>query len=162
MEFYMGRRRVLKQFAMYEVSSCVVREIKDLSPESIKKMFLDVINRAKKKYKFSIINFVVMNNFFNFILEPLEDESLSRIMQWIKSVFAMKYNKMHNYSGAFWKCRFKSKIIDDIKQAFNQVSNIPVKLGIVNESKDFKFGGLYFILRKIFDIVDEPEFDFQK
>ena len=60
----------------------------------------------------------------------MENQSLSRIMQWILSVFAMKYNKMHNYSGCFWKARFWSKIIDDIKQMkyiFKIIANNPVR-----------------------------------
>ena len=32
---------------------------------------------------------------------------------------------------------------------------------LIKEAKDYMFGGWFFILHKIFDIVDEPEHDYQ-
>jgi putative transposase len=152
--------RTLKKGASYLVSSKVLRDFKDLTQEKFKSLFLDVVKRAKKKYKFSIKNFIIMNNFFRFIVEPLENESLSRIMQLILSIFARKFNKLNGYSGCFWKTRFWSKIIENInelKKTFDEITNYPVINNIVNDAKDYKFGGRYFIQQGTFDIIDKPD-----
>jgi putative transposase len=98
----------------------------------------------------------------NFIIKPLENESLSKIMQWILSVFARYYNKIHKLKGHVWQGRFWSKIIDNIKQlfdTFNYISDNPVKADMVKEAQDYRYGGLYYILKGIFDIIDNPDFN---
>ena len=55
----------------------------------MKDLFLETVARAKRKYDFRIDNFCVMGNHFHMIVQPLNGVSLSAIMQWIMSVFAM-------------------------------------------------------------------------
>ncbi len=54
-----------------------------------------------------------MGNHFHLIIRPQKNENLSRIMQWILSVFALKFNRLFTYSGHVWYDRFTSKIIND-------------------------------------------------
>jgi len=65
-----------------------------LQSDRMKDLFIEVISRAKKKYDFSLDNFVIMGNHFHFLIKPGKKESLSKIMQWILSVFAMAYNRI--------------------------------------------------------------------
>jgi putative transposase len=84
-------------------------------------------------------------------------------MQWILSVFAMYYNRIHKITGHVWGERFWSRIIDNINQLFDTfryISDNPVKAEMVRIAEEYKFGGLYQILKGIFDIVDKPEYDF--
>jgi putative transposase len=104
----MRRARQLKEGAKYHVMAHAHRREMVLESKELKEMFLEVVRRARKRYKFLIYNFCIMGNHFHFILKPLEDESLSRIMQWILSVFAIKYNKAFNFIGHVWYDRFKS------------------------------------------------------
>jgi REP element-mobilizing transposase RayT len=84
-------------------------------------------------------------------------------MQWILSVFAMNYNKCNKEIGHVFRGRFWSKVIDDIKQlidTFKYITENPVKAEMVKEPKEYRFGGLYYILKGIFEIVDKPDFDY--
>jgi putative transposase len=159
----MRKPRILQNGAKYHVSSKINREEHIFESDEIKNLFIDILKRAKKKYKFTLENFVIMNNHIHFIIKPGEYESLSRIMQWILSVFAIYYNGMHKLKGHVWRARFWSKIIDDIKQfidTFIYISDNPVKAGMIKVAYDYKYGGLYYILRGIFDIVDRPDLNF--
>ena len=123
-------------------------------------MFLDVVKRARKKYKFVIQNFCIMGNHFHFILEPLKGESLSKIMQWILSVFAMKYNRTFNYIGHVFYDRFKSKIIEDFRQyvaTFIYIMENPVKAGIVTRPLDFEFNGVSFMHKGLYEVIKPPD-----
>jgi putative transposase len=159
----MRKPRILQIGATYHVSAKINRCEHVFETDDIKNLFLDVVKRAKKKYKFSLKNFVIMGNHIHFIIEPKENENLSRIMQWILSVFSMHYNRMHNLMGHTWRSRFWSRIIDDINQlliTFKYICENPVKAEMVKNAEEYKFGGLYHILKCIFDIVDKPDFDF--
>jgi len=160
----MRQPRILRKGAKYHVSSKINRSEHIFENDEIKKLFMDIVIKAKKKYKFMVHNFVIMNNHVHMIAEPLLDESLSRIMQWILSVFSMYYNKIHNLKGHTWQSRFWSKIIDNIKQLFDTfkyISENPVKANMINDAKDYKYGGLYYILKFIYDIVEKPEFNYE-
>ena len=159
----MRKPRVLQIGAKYHVSAKINRGEHIFEPNEIKNLFLEIVKRAKKKYEFSLKNFVVMDNHIHFIIEPLKNESLSKIMQWILFVFAMRYNKIHNITGHVWQNRFWSKIIDGIHQlvdTFKYISKNPVKAEMVTKAEEYEYCGLHYILKGIYDIVDRPDFDY--
>jgi REP element-mobilizing transposase RayT len=135
-----------------------------LADEEFKLLFLDFVERAKKKFGFKLWNFTVMDNHIHFLIKPDEGVSLSKIMQWIKCNFAKKWNKMHNTKGHLWGERFFSRIIkdeEDFAGASTYIDENPVKANLVKEAKDWKFGGLFYKLCKnnkpqgMFTLVDE-------
>lgn len=68
----------------------------------IKELFLDVLKKAKTRYFFRCKSFCIMGNHVHLMIEITNNESISRLMQWILSVFALKYNRIHNYKGHVW------------------------------------------------------------
>jgi REP element-mobilizing transposase RayT len=155
----MRKLRQLSKDATYHVTSKINRDENIFDEEEFKILFLDVVKRAKKKYDFELKNFSIMPNHIHFLLKPLNNSSLSRIMQWILSVFAVYYNKEKEYSGHVWKGRFFSKIIEDVKQlinTFRYISDNPVKAGLVARANDYRFGGLYQIKMRLYDLISKP------
>lgn len=155
----MRKTRELKANAKYHVTAKVNRGEFILKDSKFKELFLEVVKRAKKKYEFQIENFCVMDNHIHFIIHPEEKENLSRIMQWILSVFARYYNKIMKLKGHVWYDRFKSKIISDIKQliaVFNYIKENPVKAELVKEASEFEYSGISFIKKGDFSIIDPP------
>ena len=112
----MRKLRELKQGASYHVIARAHRREFILNSREMKELFLDVVKRAKEKYRFQVINYVVMGNYIHMMLKPAEKENLSKIMQWILSVFAVIFNKLFGYIGQVCYDRFKSIIIGDIRQ----------------------------------------------
>jgi putative transposase len=153
----MRQRRILKKGACYHVTGTINRDEDIFKSDEIKNIFLLVIKQAKMKYKFSLRNFCIINNHIQFVIEPLKDESLSKIMQWILSVFAIRFNRKRKIRGHVWYDRFKSRIIENIQQMnslFKYINELPVKENIVERSEEYKYCGLYFFLHGFFDIVD--------
>jgi putative transposase len=130
------------------------------SPREDKELLLDVFRRAKKKYKFHIKNFCIMENHIHLLIKPGKDESLSRIMQWILSVFAMVWNKKHHITGHVWGQRFYSRIIAgilDLFGVFMYIDENPVNAHIVEKPQQWEYGGLWHHRNGITDIVEKPE-----
>ena len=151
---------MLQVGADYHVTARINRGEMVLKTEDEKLLMLTVIKRAKKKYRFQIKNFCIMNNHLHLLIKPGENESLSRIMQWILSVFAMAWNRKHNLNGHVWGERFYSRIIIgivDFLRVFIYIDDNPVNAQLIDCSWKWKFGGLWHHHHGLAAITDEPE-----
>jgi putative transposase len=159
--YSMRKPRNLKQGARYHVIAKANRDEMIFGSRALKFMFLDVVKKARKKYKFVIQNFCVMGTHVHFILQPLKGESLSRIMQWILSVFAMQYNRTFNYKGHVFYDRFKSKIIHNYRQyvaTYIYIMENPVKAGITKTAGEFEFNGVSYLKKGLYNVIDPPDY----
>lgn len=158
----MRKPRALLAQAKYHVTARANRKEMILYSSGTKALFLDVVAKAKNRYSFRIENFTVMGNHFHLIIQPGKDTSLSRIMQWILSVFAQAYNKLHGLTGHVWGERFFSRIIRSIGEYIlisDYIDGNPVKAGLIGFCGDWIFSGLFFRRRGIREILDPlPEF----
>ena len=155
----MRYRRILIKNCSYHVIARTNRQEFIFDSDSIKEMFIKVLKEAKKKYKFRIDNFCIMGNHIHLIIKPLGISSLSKIMQWILSKFAVRFNKHYNFKGHVWYDRFKSIIIETLKQFIRvneYIDNNPVKAGIVKKTEDYYYCGITFLKNKIFGVIDPP------
>jgi putative transposase len=154
----MRQNRILKPGVMYHVTARANRKEMVLYCDAMKALFLATIKRAKKKFRFQVHNFCIMGNHIHLILRPEPGESLSRIMQWILSVFAMAWNRKHHTGGHVWGERFFSKIIDGIREflkTFMYVTENPAKAQLVGRIDEWEFGGLWHFIRGERDILGE-------
>jgi putative transposase len=135
----MRPQRVLRDGATYHVTSQIDHGAMALEGAEIEQMFLDFIEKGKKKFHFKLWNFVVTGNHIQFFIKPGKNVSLSEIMQWMKCNFAKKWNKEHNTSGHLWGERFFSRIIRDKREfagtAGTLVNGNPVKAKPVRKAK---------------------------
>ena len=154
----MRKPREIKPDATYHITATINREEKIFNKKEAKDLFLEVTQEAKDKYKFELTNFCIVKNEIQFILKPIK-EDLSKIMQWLLGVFAMRYNKKYNLRGHLWYDRFKSKIIEtveEIEEAFKRISEKPIIAKLVKKAKNYKYCGISFIIKGIFDLIKEP------
>ena len=79
-----------------------------------KKYFIESIKMCQEKYNFELIAAEIVGNHIHLVIRTLADhETISKIMQYIKSRIAEKYNRENSTSGAFWNERFGSKVIEE-------------------------------------------------
>ena len=145
---------------MYHVVARTNRKEFLLNSSEIKEMFLAVVVRGKKRFHFDLTNFCVMSNHFHFLIIPGNGENLSKIMQWILSVFAVRYNKRFGWCGHVWYDRFKSRIVEGLNQflhAFRYIAENPLRAGLARYAWDFAYNGISSIKKKDFHLLKEPE-----
>ncbi|MCK5673871.1 MAG: transposase [Spirochaetales bacterium] len=155
----MRKPRELYVGAEYHVTARINRGEFILDKSEIKELFLNIVKRAKKKYSFSIYNFSIMGNHIHLYIKPGKKENLSRIMQWVLGVFGRAYNKKYNLRGHVWYDRFHSTIIKSYKQlvaTFKYICNNPVKAKMVDKPEKYEYGGLWFIRKRQFKLIEPP------
>ncbi|MDR0720807.1 MAG: transposase [Treponema sp.] len=153
----MRHNRILKAGATYHVTARANRREMVMHCNAMRTLFLNTIKRAKKKYRFQIYNFCIMGNHIHLIIHPDCNESLSNIMQWILSVFAMAWNRKHFVTGHVWGERFFSKIINNFNEffyAFLYISRNPVDAQLVYKADEWEYGGLWHFISGNREIID--------
>ena len=156
----MRKPRKLLAGARYHVTARANRKERIFNSDEIKELFLSVIKRAKKKYSFRLDNFCIMGNHFHIVIQPGKGMSLSAIMQWIMSVFAMSFNRLMGYVGHVWGDRFFSRIISGMReliQIFRYIDMNPVIANQIKNPLKWKYGGLYHNRTGCHEIVDEMD-----
>ena len=155
----MRKPRVLVQGARYHVTARTNRKELLLDSDKIKELFIDVVSRAKKKYGFRLESICVMGNHVHLIIQPQASGNLSSILQWILSVFAMAWNRIHQQTGHVWGQRFFSKVISGLAEflhTFLYLDANPVSAGLVDQPEDWKFGGFGLRRRQNLLLLDDP------
>jgi putative transposase len=153
----MIRTRKLKPYATYHVGTKINRD-EIIFDDKTSALFLDTVDRCKKKYSFKVHNFVVMGNHVHLMITPGKNSPLPKIMQWINSVFAKAYNKMTGQSGHVWKERYFSVIIETVEQfivTFEYIVKNPLRANLVRYARDFRHSGLYHYLHKLKSIISD-------
>ncbi len=116
----------------------------------MKTLMIDVLNLALEKYHFELIGYTIMDNHFHLYIKTVTyGENISRIMQFIKSQFARRYNRMMNRTGPFWNERFYDVITEltpnPRETFFNTILYLgynPVRSGVVNDPRDYPYSSI--------------------
>ena len=151
---------MLLRGARYHVIARANRSEFILQSDSMKKMLLTVIAQARRRYRFTLDTLCIMDNHVHLLVFPGPDESLSQIMQWILSVFALRFNRHFGLHGHVWYYRFKSMIIGGLRQLARvcaYIDNNPVRAGMVESGCEYAYGAAQ--IRKLGPpgILDPPD-----
>jgi REP element-mobilizing transposase RayT len=150
-------RRIQKPNLTYHVYSACINRENFLDSTSTKDLFLDVIRMAQQKYEFKLHAFQIMNNHFHVIIRTMNSfDSISSIVQYIKSIFAKKLNKKLGRSGPLWNRRFNDSIIEYAKESaiymmwvLWSIAYNPVRNGIISEREIFnEYSSIGFYTQK--------------
>ena len=124
----------------YHVSTRCVDQAYLLHKDELKKIVLNVVEKAKKKYDFYCFGFTIMDNHVHMIIQTPDKDNISIIMQVINKNIATQGNKILNRTGHFWGARFHSILIESEEQLVTTLVYLnlnPVKAGLVYDPKDW-------------------------
>ncbi len=121
-----------------------------------KELMITIIKETQDKYHFDLIVFEILDDHFHFVIGTLPmGETISKIMQRIKSVFARRYNKIHGRIGPVWNERFKSIIIEQLKDSVNYfLRNLwymaynSCRKNKVKNPREYKYGSINYYLNE--------------
>ncbi len=147
--------------AVYHVVAKTNRSEFMLESKLVKQMFLVLLKTALKKYPCQLNHFCIMSNHVHILIEPLDGTDLSQMMQWLLSVFAIRFNRLYGLKGHVWYDRFKSTIVKSLehfKNSYRYISENPVKAGMCTSPEEYEFSGLHWVdhlLRSVKRVIFE-------
>ncbi len=156
----MRKNREKEDNGTYFVKSSIVPETaKELCSEETQSMFMEVIEHAMVKFNILIENFIILKEEFQIVIKTIGNTDISLVMQWIKQVFSIRFNRKFNRFGTVWTGRFKSvllKIKEKVQEYVKIINDLPIKLKLCLEADDFHFSGLFHIKNRIKTIIKKP------
>ena len=153
----MRKKRELIEGSFYHVTSRTNDKIKVFDNHSGKRIMTLTLEEAKEKYKFILTNFCIMPTHIHLLIRPTEKTSLSKIMHWIKTKSAKRWNCIHGSSDHMWGNRFFSRAIKDYREyenVMNYIDQNPVKAGLVTNPFDWKASSAFHKYHGLTDLVD--------
>jgi REP element-mobilizing transposase RayT len=149
-------RRICAAKLTYHVFTRCIDKKKMLQNIFFKELMITVIEETQKKFDFKLNAFEILDNHIHLIIQTEnKHDTISKIMQRIKSVFAKRYNKLMGRTGPFWNDRFGSKIVEQAKnvlsyfvQLVHYLANNSVRKGYVTDPRDYKYGSFNCYLKK--------------
>jgi putative transposase len=125
---------------VYHVINRGVKQLPIFHDDEDRLEFLDWLKETGCKYPLEIHHYSLMTNHYHLLLRPLE--SLSRMMQFFSSRFAVWINKKYRHSGHLFQSRFHSIPVEEdnyykIVSAYIHL-NAP-RAGIVTRPEDYRW-----------------------
>ncbi len=147
------RRRQEPNLTYHIFSRCMNKSFL-MKSEKAKELMLLVLTMALYKFDFQLCNYIIMDNHIHLIIKTVEGGAdISRIMQFIKSQYARRYNKMMNRVGPFWNERYGDRIIEESDNPqfayftlIHYIDNNSVKANYVSNSKNYRFGSTNYLI----------------
>lgn len=74
--------------------------------------YLRMIEKAHRKFGFIIFAYVLMDNHFHFLMQMLEQSTLSDLMHWIQLGYARYFNKKYSHVGHVFEARYHAPLVE--------------------------------------------------
>ena len=153
----MRKKRNFIEGAFYHVTSRTNNQIRVFERKLGQKIILITLQDAKEKYRFVLTNFCIMPNHIHLLIKPENGTCLSKIMQWIKTNSAKRWNYIHGSKDHLWGHRYFARAIKDNREYFhvmNYIDQNPVVAGLVSLPAEWKTSGAFYKVQGITDLVD--------
>ena len=99
----------------YYFITCITKDrVNYFSNENAIKLFWNILNKTKIKYKFSLVAHALLNDHFHFLVRP-DNCNISELFLSYKKRFTQRFKKENNIRNKFnfWQRRFWDRIIRD-------------------------------------------------
>ena len=153
----MRKNREFTKDAFYHVTSRTNDKISVFDTNPGRKIMLQTLQEAKIKYHFTLTNFCIMPTHIHLLIQPKEGANLSKIMQWIKTMSAKRWNYIHGSKDHLWGDRYYARTIKTQHDYFfvmDYIDQNPVKAKLAQTPSDWKASGAHHKLQNITELVD--------
>jgi putative transposase len=153
----MRKKREFVDGAAYHVTSRTNDKIRVFECNVGRKTMLFVLRDARERFGFRLDNFCIMPTHIHLLIMPGEGGDLTRIMHWIKTHSAKRWNRIHGSTDHLWGARYFARPIKDPGDYFfvmKYIDQNPVKAGLAASVGEWKASGAYYIRHNLSGLVD--------
>ena len=119
--------RKVRIFVENKSQHIMLKGLNDLSifkDKSDYKTFMDMLELLSSNYDVEIHSYLLKPSYFEFLLTPKYEYSLSKFMQSLGRNYVGFYNKKYNRTGTIWEGRYKSSLVEDENFLFDVMKYI--------------------------------------
>jgi len=125
--------------AVYHITSRGNRRARVFINERDRKVFLDILDKANRRYETRCHAYCLMDNHYHLVLETIR-ANLSEAMRLINGVYTQTFNRLYQKAGHVFQGRYKAILIQrdaHLLEASRYVVVNPVRAGIVNKAENW-------------------------
>ncbi len=114
-----------------------------------RELFLDLFNEAVAHFSWDLFAWCLLGNHLH-IVARAEPEPLHRGMQWLKSVYAMRFHRRHHTCGALFKRPYDSRPIvteEQLHRSCGYTLRNATRHGFVERAEDWEWSSFRSIAR---------------
>jgi len=136
------------------------RNIFRLSPDY--RMFLKILKKAKEKYGFYLYSYSLLPNHIHFQIK-VNDVSVSKIMHYINTCYAVYFNQKYKRTGHLFQDRFYASLIDTESYFWAVSAYIDLnalRAGLIKSPESYPWNSYQFYFKGNFkdSLIDEEQF----
>ena len=153
----MRKKRKLIEGAFYHVTSRTNGKKRVFANRLGQKIMLVTLQNAKEKYNFTLTNFCIMPTHFHLLIRAEGGICLAKIIQWIKTHSAKRWNFIHGSTNHVWGERYFARAIRNQKEydhVMDYIDQNPVKAGLALDPAEWKASGAYYKTHGLSELVD--------
>lgn len=104
-----------------------------------RRMYLNILEKAHKKFDFTLFTYALMDNHFHLLLQML-DGTLSALMHWVQLGYARYFNRRHAHLGHVFQTRYHAPLVE--KESYfltvdRYIHLNPVRAGMAQKPEDY-------------------------
>lgn len=127
------------------------------------KKYLSLLKRYSLEKESVLLAYCLMSNHIHLLLKPMQENSLSKLMQGISLCYTQYFNGKYMRTGRLWECRYHSCVIDAEKYLWRVARYIernPVRAKVVKKAEDYLYSSAKaHIMDEPNNMLQEPLFD---
>jgi putative transposase len=143
---------------VYHVISRGVKRLPIFQGDHDRQAFLRLLSQTRHEFPFRLHAYCLMTNHYHLLLQTLE-HSLSKTMQYFKTIYAKRFNREIGHVGHVFQGRFHSIPVQEDAYFITVARYIhlnPVKAGIVARPEDYAWSNYGRLIRGEADPLVEP------
>jgi len=152
------RKTILFDGCFAHVISRSIRKMKFFKDDEDFQIIRELFIYTKRIYHYKIHHYCLMQTHFHLVVSMDDIDEFSRAMQFVKGQYSYKYHTKYHLSGPIWRERYRSLLIENecyLSACGQYIENNPVKAGLVNQARDWKYSSFRFYNDNVIDkIID--------
>lgn len=157
-DFISRQRRIWYPGAKYHVMNRGNRRTIIFQEDEDYQFFLYLLEKTQVLYPFLLISYCLMTNHIHLQIQTIDD-SLSKIMHYLLSLYAKYYNTKYNHVGHLFQGRYKAELIEDdayMLQTSRYIHLNPLKAKMVEKPEDYPWSSyIIFLGEENYDLVSD-------
>jgi putative transposase len=104
--------------------------------------YLSLLEHYSKEKEAVILAYCLMPNHVHLLIRPLEEETLSKMMQGITLCYTQYFNRKNSRTGRLWECRYHSTVIEEDRYLWavgRYIESNPVRAGLVKKPEYYLY-----------------------